>query len=213
MSFLTDVAAFNDEVLHEFGRTVVVHRPADAATPMASPIGSTLVYFYRDPKGHGNADWLAMIREEDAQPGDYLVADDEVYIYGRRSFLLPAQTMRCNHRIALLRTPTPVQAVGVQPYGGRCITDSTAVLGAVSDAGALVTGWPASILIGGRQGAGAHLPLSTPNGGFEMMLPKTIPITLQASDLFVDDLGRRFLADTCEFSELGWRVTVKEMHP
>ena len=87
------------------------------------------------------------------------------------------------------------------------------MLGSLSDAGALVTGWPASILIGGRQGAGAHLPLSTPNGGFEMMLPKTIPITLQASDLFVDDLGRRFLADTCEFSELGWRVTVKEMHP
>jgi hypothetical protein len=124
---------------------------------------------------------------------------------------MPAQAMRCNHTIALLRAPVSA-GVGVQGYGGACAADSTAVLGVVTN-GAVVDGWPASILIGGRQAAGTNLPMAVQNGGFEVMLPKTVPIAIRASDILLDNLGRRFIADTCELSELGWRMTVKEVHP
>lgn len=213
MALLDNVPRFIAKKLQQHGRVFDVHRSANPAYPLAAPLRSAQAYLYRDPKGHGNADWLLMIDDAAAQPGDYLVRGDEVYIYGRRSFMLPAQAMRCNHQVALLRRTAPVSPVGEQPYGGLCVADSQAVLGALDPAGQLVTGWPASILLGGRQGAGAHLPLSVANGGFEVMLPATLPVTLLASDLLLDDLGRQFMADTCELTDMGWRLTVKEVHP
>jgi hypothetical protein len=213
MTFLTDVADFNNEVLAEFGRPFAVHRPLRADVPLLSPLGSTLVYPYRNPKGHGDADWLIMINADLAEPGDYLVAGDEVYIYAQAPFLMPAQAIRCTGLIALQRSVQEGQSIGPQSYGGVSAAQAECVLGDVNNEGNLVTGWPASILIGGRQGAGAHLPMSVSNGGFQIMLPKTVPVIINASDVLIDDLGRRFIADTCELSDLGWRLTVKETHP
>ena len=212
MTLVPSVMRFVDKKLAQYGRHFDVVRPASAADPLANNLGSALAYIYRNPKGHGDADWLMMIGEGLAKPGDYLVREGETYIYGLKPFMLPAQAMRCNHTIAVLRAPARA-AVGAQGYGGLCIAEGTVALGALNLDRSLATGWPCSILIGGRQGIGAHLPMSVANGGFEVMLPKTVPITLRASDVLLDNLGRRFVADTCEFSELGWRLAVKESHP
>lgn len=211
MALIPNVTAFVAKKLQVYGRSFGVARPNSAAVPLANILGSTMAFPYRNPKGHGDADWLLMIEEDLARPGDYLLAGGETYIYGLRPHLMPAQAMRCNHTIALLRAPVSV-GVGVQPYAGACAAESSAVLGTVVN-GAVVDGWPASILIGGRQAAGTNLPMAVQNGGFEVMLPKTVPIAIRASDILLDNLGRRFIADTCELSELGWRMTVKEVHP
>lgn len=213
MALLDNVPRFIEKKLKQHGRMFEVHRPVYSTAPLASPLRTTLAYLYRDPRGHGNADWLLMIDDAAAQPGDYLVRGDEIYIYGRRSFMLPAQAMRCNHQVALLRRPAAITPTGEQPYGGICVAESQVVLGDIDENNRMVTGWPASILIGGRQGAGAHLPLSVANGGFEIMLPATVPEPLHASDLLLDNLGRQFITDTCELTDLGWRLAVKEVHP
>ncbi|MGI4776951.1 MAG: hypothetical protein ACRYGA_02340 [Janthinobacterium lividum] len=211
MGLLSNVSRFVDKKLQVYGRTFMVVRPIDAGNPLSNEIGTTLAYPYRNPKGHGDADWMLMIGEDVAQEGDYLIGADETYFYARRSHLLPAQAIRCNHTVALLR-PAPISGVGAQPYGGLCMSEATATLGVVGAGGALTAGWPASILIGGRQAAGSGLPMSVASGGFEVMLPKTVPVVISASDILLDNLGRRFIADTCEISEMGWRLTVKEAH-
>lgn len=211
MTFATRIAGFIDRKLAEFGSVFQVVRPVSAANPLAGVLGTVLAYPYRSPKGHGNADWLLMFQDELPQPGDYLVKGSEIYIYGRAPLLQPAQAMRCNHTVALLRQPAGT-TTGVQSYGGACFADSQAALGALGVDGKVMTGWPASILLGGRQAAGSDLPMAVAIGGFEIMLPKTVPLTILASDILLDDLGRRFIADTCELSELGWRITAKEVH-
>ncbi|MEJ7685629.1 MAG: hypothetical protein WKG52_00765 [Variovorax sp.] len=212
MSLVANVPRFIDKKLAVHGRRFDVVRSNSAANPMANMLGSTLAYPYRNPKGHGNADWLVMLNSDTpALPGDYLISPEEVYIYALSSFLQPAQAIRCNHRVALLR-PAADPGTGVQGYGGVCISDSSAALGTLDLGGNLVAGWPASILIGGRQATGTHLPMAVANGGFEIMLPKTVPVVLRAGDILLDNLGRRFIADTCELSELGWRMAVKEAH-
>jgi hypothetical protein len=103
--------------------------------------------------------------------------------------------------------------VGAQPYGGVCVAESVAVLGAVDAAGALVTGWPCSILIGGRTEKGGTLPMSTKDAGWQIMLPRALPEQPAANSIFLDDLGRRYIVEAAELSELGWRCNVKEVHP
>jgi hypothetical protein len=213
MSFQTRIAAFIDKKLAQFGRPFAVHRSANPADPLVASLGSTLAYPYRNPKGHGDADWFLMVGNQLAQVGDYLVAGDEIYIYALAPFLLPAQAIRCNRKVALLAQAAPASNTGAQPYGGVCASDSVAALGAVDAAGALVTGWPCSILIGGRAEKGGSLPMSTKDAGWQVMLPRSLPVTLSANSFFLDDLGRRYIIEAAELSELGWRCNVKEVHP
>lgn len=213
MSFQTRIEAFIDWKLKQWGRAFAVYRSTSAADPLATSLGTTLAYPYRTPKGHGDADWFLMIGTDLAQVGDYLVLGDEVYIYALAPFLMPAQAIRCNRRVAMLTQAAPTNPVGTQSYGGVCAADSLAVLGAVDAAGALVTGWPCSILIGGRTERGASLPMSTKDAGWTIMLPRALPVRPAANSIFLDDLGRRYTTEAAELSELGWRCNVKEVHP
>lgn len=213
MSFTTRIQAFIDRKLKEFGKPFAVHRSTNPADPLAASLGTTLAYPYRNPKGHGDADWFLMIGTDLALVGDYLAAGDEIYIYALAPFEMPAQAIRCNRKVALLAPPPPVAAVGAQPYGGVCIAEAQPVLGAIDAAGALVTGWPCSILIGGRTEKGGTLPMSTKDAGWQIMLPRAVPAQLSASGILLDDLGRRYVIEAAELSELGWRCNVKEVHP
>lgn len=213
MSFPTRIKAFIDRKLQQWGRVFAVHRPSNPADPLAASLGTTLAYPYRTPKGHGDADWFLMIGEDLAQVGDYLVAGDEIYIYALAPFLMPAQAIRCNRKVALLEPPAPAATVGAQPYGGVCMGEAQAVLGTLDAAGALATGWPCSILIGGRTEKGGTLPMSTKDAGWQILLPRALPAQPRASGIFLDDLGRRYIVEAAELSELGWRCNVKEVHP
>lgn len=213
MSFQTRIEKFIDRKLKQWGRAFAVYRSANAANPLAASLGTTLAYPYRTPKGHGDADWFLMVGTDLAQVGDYLVLGDEIYIYALAPFLMPAQAIRCNRKVALLAQPAPVNPVGPQPYGGVCVAEASAVLGAVDANGALLTGWPCSILIGGRTEKGGTLPMSTKDAGWQILLPRALPVQPAASSIFLDDLGRRYIIEAAELSELGWRCNVKEVHP
>lgn len=212
MSMLQNIPKFIDKKLAQQGRSFDVHRPVYALNPLAGSLGATLAYPYRNPKGHGDSDWFLMIGTQLARVGDYLVRDDETYFYARAPQLMPAQATRCNRRVALIRMPTKGGAVGAQGYGGACTSESVTVLGDIDSNGCLVSGWPASVLHGGRQIRGTDLPMAVSNAGFQILLPPTVPVTIDASDILVDDLGRRYQAEGCELTDMGWRINAKEVH-
>ena len=120
--------------------------------------------------------------------------------------------VECNRKVVLLRTAPATTPTGPQPYGGLCVADSSAALGSVDAAGALATGWPASILLGGRQEHGTNLPMAVSNAGFQILLPPSLPLVVRASDLFLDDLGRRYIVEAAELTDLGWRINCREAH-
>jgi hypothetical protein len=69
------------------------------------------------------------------------------------------------------------------------------------------------VLLKGRmENTGSDLPGATKNVGWQILLPASIPIIINASDMLVDDLGRRYAVQGAEQTDMGWRLTTVEEH-
>jgi len=188
-------------------------RPLSAASPLGNQIGTLLAAFnsgdstYKTPNLPGDPIWYADLDGRLTQPGDYLVriSDGATWFVSAQQQLLPIVTIECNRSVRITRQ-LPVTEVGAVGYGGNAKPNEIDVLGNV---GAL---WPASILQGGRKQAGVALPGGTAQAGWKMFLPPSVPITITAADILTDDLGRRYVIDGAELSDMGWRITSNEVH-
>jgi hypothetical protein len=72
----------------------------------------------------------------------------------------------------------------------------------------IVEGWPASVLTQIARVSGA-LPDSR-FGNWTLLLP-LLPARILAGDVVTDDIGRSFLVASAEQSDLGWRMTIKQV--
>lgn len=98
-------------------------------------------------------------------------------------------------------------AIGLNPYGG-VLADRQAPL---------LSGWPAHLLPGGGGRAGG-MPGDGELGGFSLLLPLGAP-ALRGSDIVVaeytvaDQAGseQRFVVGTVALSELGWRLSLRQV--
>ncbi len=195
-----------------------IARPIYPANPLGNIVGSLLASFnaedwkYIKPNKYGKATWYGLFDATTTQVGDYLLGPQGPFFIAAQQLHLSVLCVGCNRSVALMRAPEGASAVGAQAYGGVCASESGAALGDIDSNGCMVSGWPASVLFGGRQAHGTELPMSVSNACFQILLPASVPEVISASDIFVDDLGRRFQADACELTDLGWRVNAKEVH-
>lgn len=204
------------EVAAELGTTFAVHRPAGAQAPLSSPLRTLLASFsnedasYARPAGYGDATWFGWFDGRNTRPGDYLVGERTFFIAAQQP-MLPILAVLCNATVRLARHNAfgapgdgTGSAVGVAPYSG------------VEESGdePLLSGWPASVLLGGRStGRGeADLPASVMQTGFIVLLPASVPIEVLHGDTLTDDLGRRYSVIAAESSALGWRLQATELH-
>lgn len=189
------------------------YRPLGASAPLANLVGTITAAFnsgdsnYLKPNLPGNPIWFADLDGRTTQPGDYLVrvSDGATWFIAAQQQLLPIICVDCSRSIRITRQQG-LNAVGVVGYGGNVPVNEIDVLGAP---GAL---WPASILFGGRKDGGVNLPSGTKNSGFKFMLPPSVPIVIKAGDIATDDLGRRYVIDGAELTDLGWRINANEVH-
>lgn len=187
-----------------------VCRPA-GGDPLANVVTSILAAFnaknpnYTKPNLYNDAVWYGDFDGRVTLPGDYLVrqSDGAIWFIAAQEQLLPIVLVSCNRSLQILREPLS-SAVGVQPYGG--LTALTDVLPAAPAM------WPCSILIGGRVQMGEGLPTDVKQGGWKILLPPTLPIVVDAGDILVDDLSRKYAVETAEQSDLGWRIIANEQH-
>jgi hypothetical protein len=163
------------------------------------------------PNKYGKPTWYGLFDATHTLPGDYMVGAGGIFFIAGQQALLSILAVNCNRTIAVVRTSTPAATVGAVPYGGIYPTQETVVLGALTNQ-VCTTGWPASILVIGRAEASLNTPLSMKNAGWQILLPASVPIFLNAGDLFIDDQGIRYLAEACEQTDLGWRINAKEAH-
>ncbi len=170
----------------------------------ASRMGMVQAYFDPDyqfmgkkPNLYGHPTWGAFYDRTLTRVGDYLFAPSGTYFVIAQQPLLPTSVVECNATLTITR------AVGIDlahedQYGGR--TDGTD--------GTLMAGWPASLLLGGRNQAGrADLPGDVQDKGFQALLPLWPGVVPRTSDRVTDtDTGRNFTVGACEITDLGARM-------
>jgi hypothetical protein len=194
-----------------------VCRPTGPANPLVSKVFSLLASFnaedwkYIKPNKYGKSTWYGLFDRTLTQQGDYLVGPQGIFFIAEQQLHLSTLCVECNRKVALLRQTAPVNPTGAQPYGGVCITEETAALGTVT-AGVVTYGWPASILLLGRADNQSVLPMAVKNAGFQILLPASVPVVIHASDVLLDDLGRRYIIEGAELTDAGWRMNAKEAH-
>jgi len=186
-----------------------LYRPLSPTAPMANKVGTLMAaldsgpgYQFKAPNEYGDPTWFALINDATTQPGDYLVGPGGTYFVAGKQFLLPVIVVECNRIVHLSRIPAQA-AVGVGAY-------STGAPAAAAD---VLTGWPASILLGGRgESTGTGLPSASKNVGWKILLPPSVTQTVNAGDLIIDDLQRRYVVQGAEYTDLGWRISAVEEH-
>jgi len=192
------------------GTDQVQYRPVGAGDPLATPFATIKASYNAEDMSYGKADkygssvWWGLFDGRLTQVGDYLVGMQGTYFIASQQLHLPIQCVQCNRRIRLTRM-VDNGAVGAGGYRGVCATEAQDQLGAL--------GWPASVLLKGRmENTGSDLPGATKNVGWQILLPASIPIIINASDVLVDDLGRRYAVQGAEQTDMGWRLTTVEEH-
>ncbi|BDD93533.1 hypothetical protein PanNE5_29730 [Pandoraea sp. NE5] len=201
------------------GLTYAQYRPASAANPLAAQ-QSTLPaalnaedMTYGKPNRYGNPVWYGLFDGRLTQTGDYLVGPGGTFFIASQQLHLPIQCVECNVRVRVSRVATPA-GVGAVGYGGPCGEPGAAgdnyLIGDATGAG-----WPASILLfGQREKSISGLPSSSQQIGWRILLPKSVPqsVVIQASDTVSCSLGRRYVVQGAELTDMGWRLTTTELH-
>lgn len=186
------------------GSQYVALRPVASANPLSSRNRIIKLYAafnaqdgrFAGVKAYGNPVWWGVFDSSYTKPGDYLVGA-RTYFVAAQMPLLPVQCILTN-RIVTIARPMVVQQGG---YSGLVMETAQDVLAA----------WPASLLSLSARVSG-NLP-ETRFGTWSVLLPPLPGAVMrpQAADVLTDDLGRNFVIAAAEESDLGWRLTVREV--
>ena len=196
------------------GQVFNLFRPLAFDAPLGNQVGtikaaldSGAEYNFKKPNEYGDPTWFALINDATTQTGDYIQNASGAYFIAGKQFLLPVIVVECNRSVRISRQVTS-SAVGAVGYSGTTASNEVNILGA---ANAL---WPASILFGGKSQSSMGLPAGAKQTGWRVLLPPSVPSTvlISASDIITDDLGRRYLIDGAELTDLGWRINCNELH-
>lgn len=188
-----------------------VFRPKSAALPLANLLTTLYAAFnagdstYLKPNKYGNPIWFADLDGRYTRPGDYLVrvSDGGIWFIAAQEQLVPIVAVECNRSVKITRAADN-QACGVGEY--------SSLASDVDYLGTDDTRWPASILLGGRALSANGLPADVKQSGWRILLPPSVPVTIGAGDIAIDDLDRRYAIESAEVTDMGWRLTVNEVH-
>jgi hypothetical protein len=150
---------------------------------------------------HGDIGWEGVFDAAYTRAGDYLVCNDgQVWFVAAQPSMEPALCVRARRRLSFSRPSGPVVA-GANLYGG--VVRSTAAQ--------VLLKWPAAMAIAGITGSGALATSNgIPQGTWSILLPPLNWLGLLAGDTMSDDLGRAGVVESAEYTELGWRLQVRQ---
>jgi len=196
----------------KIGLPYSLYRPLTANAPLGNLINSinaafsaTPDYKFSKPNEYGDPVWVALLDDSTTITGDYVIGNNEMYFIAGKQFLTPVLAIECNRTVKVIRYLEET-AFGAVDYSAEVPSKEVEILGTT---GAY---WPASILFGGKSQKGVNLPADTKQAGWRVLLPPSVPVVLQYADIIVDDLGRRYVIEASELTDLGWRIAAVEQH-
>lgn len=191
------------------GETTDAYRPTDTADPLRLtnrylrlPAG------FNRPRvravragGYGDAIWEGVFDATYTQPGDYLVrADGAIWFVAAQLPIQPPMCVRTLRRLSFGRPSGSVSA-GANTYGG--VTSGTA--------SSVLISWPAAMATPDAKG---QIELATtttlPQAVWSVLLPPLEWLALLPGDTMTDDLGRSGVVNSAEYTDLGWRLMVRQ---
>lgn len=188
-----------------------LYRPTNAFLPLGlistlnAAFSATPNYKFSKPNEYGDPVWVALLNDATTQTGDYVIGNNEKYFIAGKQFLTPVLAVECNRTVKIVRQVSETN-VGAVSYGGMVPSKEVEILGTVNNF------WPASILIGGKSQKGLNLPADTKQAGWRVLLPPSVPIVINYGDIIIDDLARRYVVESSELTDLGWRIGAVEQH-
>lgn len=205
------------KVALRIGPVYTQYRPRGPANPLATAYNRINASFnaedmtYGRPNKYGKPTWYCVFDGSEAKVGDYLVGKDGTFFIAAMQMTLPILCVECNRKVRISRMAAPLQ-VGAVGYSAIVEGAATDVLGVSDAAGNLVTGWPGSILIGGRSDKVTDIGGAVKSSGWQALLPPSVPITIMQGDILHDDLNRKYAVYAAELTDLGWRLNINEVH-
>lgn len=221
MTCITGCGTLQEKVCRGYGKSAekagtpfTLYRPASASSVIASGnivsvagVPQTAFYAlfsvdgkFNKPNKPGNPLWQSFHDCSVARVGDYLVSATQTFFIAQQAPMLPPLAVECNLTLTITR-PTMAEGVGALGYHGDVPTTDPV----------LMSGWPASVLLGNSDKNDAKLPLDVKRPGWKIMLPAWPGVTLRTSDQITDDLGRRYGIDAAELTDMGWRITAVQL--
>lgn len=196
---------------NKVGISYNLYRPSSAFLPLNfistlnAAFSATPDYKFSKPNEYGDPVWVALLNDATTVTGDYIIGNNEKYFIAGKQFLTPVLAVECNRTIKITRQVAET-GIGAVSYSGSVPAKEVEILGTTGNF------WPASILLGGKSQRGLGLPADTKEAGWRVLLPPSVPVTLQYADIIIDDLGRRYVIESAELTDLGWRIGSVEQH-
>ena len=191
------------------GETMDAYRPTDTDDPLrATNRFLRLPALLVRPRlrsvragGYGEAFWEGVFDAAYTRPGDYLVQPDGgIWFVAAQPPMQAPLCVRTLRRLSFVRPSGPVSA-GATSYGG-------VAPGTASD---VLTNWPAAMAMPGADG---EIELATaatlPQAMWLVLLPPLEWLGVLPGDMMTDDLGRAGVVNAAEYTDLGWRLMVRQ---
>ena len=140
----------------------------------------------------------ALLDGAQVQIGDYLLSETNVqgpFFIIAKDAGVPILAVQCNRTLSAW-APGPSLSVGANDYSGTTQDNETAIM----------TAWPASVLLGARGVRDQQLPEDAGYGSWRILMPYWAGVIIRAGTILTDDLGNRMVVQSAELQDLGWRI-------
>ena len=177
--------------------------PTETVIDVSNLLGEVYATFnaqdqnYTKPNKYGQALWWGDFDYTNVNVGDFLVGDLGTFFVASKQAYLPVQAVNCNRVINIANKQFPNNA------GGRGYIAVTKTMSKLYET-------PCSILQsgGGKKG---QFETDGTNPNWNLLLPDHTNVTINALDWATDDLGRNYIIQNAELTDLGWRCDITEV--
>ena len=178
-----------------------------ATLAAAFTIHSSKNFDFTKPSDYDKPLFHALIDPTRIAVGDYLndpVTTAGPYFIAEITSAMPVLAVACNRVVSIYQPGPQNVAEGLSGYGGTIPT--TVATPFDGNETAMLTNWPASLLMRSRSTRDAYLPTDSGAGMFRCLIPAFPGVSVRPSSIIVDDLGNRFVVQVAELQDLGWRI-------
>ncbi len=163
----------------------------------AFTIHSASQFAFDKPSDHKNSLYHCLADGSQLQIGDFLTneAADGTFFIASMDAAVPIFAIECNNVLSAWN-PGPSLSIGANGYSGTNPGNETAIL----------TAWPASVLLGSRATRDQQLPEDAGFGSWRIMMSAYPGVVIRPGTILTDDQNRRMVVQVAELQDLGWRI-------